>query len=374
MQNINICPFSSFDNELQIKWQELESNVSSCYVFQRCIWLRHWQNSVGTANGVEPCIILIEDGSGSLAILPFGRQRVNGITLLVFLGGDQTDYHMPLYTDKGKAILSQRNVWNMVFKKLPRFDVFHVNKIPDHVIAAGIFPFEKGDVSVVSHAFAASMPLTWEAYLQNVPKRIKADTNRQIRRLEEKGSLQFRIIDMQDKDAQAVLEAFISQKRHRYQSTGSWDLLASSAVRTFYTTMPAVLGSEVYLQLSALFLGNEIIATHWGAFDEKRFYFLMPTFFSEYSQFSPGRLLLEKLLEWSIERKIAIFDFTVGGEEYKKIWCNREMVLYEIYLPVTVKGLLYMKILHFKEGLKKYPYIVDNVRLIKNRIAKLSAI
>ena len=46
----------------------------------------------------------------------------------------------------------------------------------------------------------------------------------------------------------------------------------------------------------------------------------MPTFATEWKSYSPGRLLLEYLIQWSIEQRLKVFDFTVGDEEYKKEW------------------------------------------------------
>ena len=55
--------------------------------------------------------------------------------------------------------------------------------------------------------------------------------------------------------------------------------------------------------------------------NQKCFYYILPSFdIHNYGKFSPGKILLEKLLFWTFENKIKIFDFTGGNEMYKDLW------------------------------------------------------
>jgi len=116
---------------------------------------------------------------------------------------------------------------------------------------------------------------------------------------------------------------------------------------------------------SVLWLNEHIIATHLGAVDHERFYFLMPTFSPEWGNYSPGRLILEHLIQWSIEQGLKVFDFTVGEEEYKKAWCNLELKLFEILKARTLIGELYVQSLMSKRSLKQFFVIVNGVRLMR---------
>ena len=85
-----------------------------------------------------------------------------------------------------------------------------------------------------------------------------------------------------------------------------------------YKNMTQNLDSYAHIHFAVLKLDDIVLASHWGAFDENSFYYLMPTFNQEWNRYSPGRLLLENLIEWSIGKGLKVFDFTVGGEQYKK--------------------------------------------------------
>ena len=91
----------------------------------------------------------------------------------------------------------------------------------------------------------------------------------------------------------------------------------------------------------------------------------MPTFNLNWGQFSPGRLLLEKLIEWCVEHGFKIFDFTGGGEKYKKDWCNGELQLYERLYPKNEKGWLFVMITLLKLKLKKKDKIVKLIKIMR---------
>ena len=66
------------------------------------------------------------------------------------------------------------------------------------------------------------------------------------------------------------------------------------------------------LEFSFLKLDDQIIASHYGFSDNDRFYYLTPTFchftatigIQSKTNYSPGKILLKKLIEDCVERKI----------------------------------------------------------------------
>ena len=87
----------------------------------------------------------------------------------------------------------------------------------------------------------------------------------------------------------------------------------------------------------------------------------------DWVKYSPGRLLLEHLLEWSIQNKLRIFDFTVGGEQYKKIWCDSETPIYETVESITFKGKIYMMFLQIKQTIKRWKHARQFYSFIRNK-------
>ena len=122
--------------------------------------------------------------------------------------------------------------------------------------------------------------------------------------------------------------------------------------------------------ISYLKLNEELIAAHWGIVHKKRFYYLIPSLdVRDLGKYSPGRLLITLLLKWSISKKISIFDFALGDENYKKSWCNNESQLYNYLYLNSFKGFLLFILLKTKLVVKSFDhnhYIKKTLLMLKN--------
>ncbi len=96
----------------------------------------------------------------------------------------------------------------------------------------------------------------------------------------------------------------------------------------FYMGLVKDLSSSDILELSVLYLNNDIIAMHYGFVYNNRYYWYTPTHNYQYEKYSPGKLLVAELVKTSIERKINVFDFLRGNEKYKYFWTDKEIKLF----------------------------------------------
>ena len=93
----------------------------------------------------------------------------------------------------------------------------------------------------------------------------------------------------------------------------------------------------------------------------------MPTYEGgEWVRYSTGRLLLLELIKWSIENGLKYFDFTIGGEAYKKEWCDIEDNLYELINPVSFKGQFYEKYQCSKKAILEFSWLGSKIKNIFN--------
>jgi CelD/BcsL family acetyltransferase involved in cellulose biosynthesis len=110
------------------------------------------------------------------------------------------------------------------------------------------------------------------------------------------------------------------------------------------------------MHVSRLRVEADTVATHVGALYRNRFYWLMAGYEGgSWARYSAGRILLESLVEWCIERKVKTFDLTVGDEAYKRQWANRTMALHEIRTALTWKGRLILLWWHIVERARRDP-------------------
>ena len=128
------------------------------------------------------------------------------------------------------------------------------------------------------------------------------------------------------------------------------NIFLNQDLKKFYMDMPFKLSKFSKIHLSILTLDNAIIASHWGVVDRKTFYWILPAFSYDWLWFSPGRIIMFLLIEWSITNKYTKFDLTIGDEKYKEDWANRRENLFELIYINNFFGLIY----YLKISLKKY--------------------
>ena len=125
--------------------------------------------------------------------------------------------------------------------------------------------------------------------------------------------------------------------------------------KTFYNKILHKKGFENKLHVSALRIEKELISTHFlGLVHKGIFYYLMPSYSNRMEKILPGKSPFALLIEWAIKNKLNVFDFTVGGESYKKIWCKNENVLYESIKFINAKGYCYVNYIRLKKIFEKF--------------------
>lgn len=359
--------FCDFCAELETFWKALEP-FSQHYVFQSYEWLNFGQKTVGEGTqGVTPWIGVVFDlDDQPRMIFPLGFRRILGARVLEFIGGEQSDYLGPLVHNTWVSDMSKiRSAWDMVRNALPPYDVRHFAKLPACWCETANPMLEIFGSTFQDNAYALQLPGNFEALQAGLRPKLRQDTKRQRRRLQGMGTLGFEVVDSSESRWNAVLGEMIEQKRQRFRATGVSDMFVDAAVQQFYREMPKRFAGEGKIHFSILSFNDNILSTHWGAIYRDRFYFLIPTYESgKWRNYSPGRLLLDNLMEWCVQNGLKVFDFTVGGEEYKKDWCDSEMSVFEHLHAVTLVGLPYLGYIRLRRRARRSKRIWGSIKFI----------
>jgi len=336
--------YESFTPELKRTWKKFEKLAFST-PFQSYEWLFHWYSFVGEPFlSIKPQVILLWKGKTLLAIFPFGISRSYGIKVLKWLGGYQADYMGPLLSRKWVDV-DFKKVKDLMNTTISRYDVMHLEK-QKQIIGNIKNPFLSNFPSYKNlDTYKVRLEESWELHSnKKVKKKIRLDSLRQYRRLSKIGKIKF-MIAQDSHDKKIIIESMISQKSRRYKEIGAWNMFKIPEYQNLYMGLIDISENQFNLHCSALLVGDKIVATHVGIYNNEVFYYLMPSYESGgWEKYSPGRLLLERLLEWSINNKLKWFDFTCGGEEYKKNWCDIKSELYETFKAKSAFGILYLSI------------------------------
>ena len=343
MPSIRIEVFHSA-SEVEHIWRKAQENCA-CYGFQTFEWLSTWQETIGVAERIEPHIVHIADANeNTLMLLPLGIQRWLGLLFLSFLGGHVTDYHAPIVRAEFAAGLDAaalNRLMAFVLERLPRIDVIAFEKMPS-VIDDASNPFAGlADAKHVCNAHAAALGGTFTDFRKRRSAKFFSTGDRKWRRLSEIAPVRFCIAESPDAAAE-ILRVLIRQKRRRYQELGYPGALADF---TFHATVAKRHLITGLIQTSALCVGETMVATHLGMIFRNRFYYLMPSYEAgDWARFSPGRILMQSLIEWSISQGLKEFDLTIGDETYKRLWADHTLPLYECIRGLTGKGKIYREL------------------------------
>lgn len=334
--------FQKFDSKLMDVWSSLQDRCEVS-VFQTFEWLSLWYETVGRNSlRIKPLVMCVYHDQSPVALFPFGIRNVFGVKVLEFLGGDQVDYNAPLVSSEWMDKKNFNAAWNTLLQALPQYDVLNFPRMPEKL-------GEETNPMIValsacheSYSYSACLPLSWEEFRERLPKKMLKDNARMIRRLTEKGSLEFKTARSAE-DFHEFIEIMFDQKRRRYRETGARDVLADQYVQQFYRSLDRYFSGKFIVSLSVLNLDDEVLATTLGVVFKDRFSYLVPTYAAgDWPRFSPGRLLLEHLVKTSVSNQLATFDFTVGSEGYKAIWCDQKMSLYRKVEGASVIGLSFV--------------------------------
>jgi CelD/BcsL family acetyltransferase involved in cellulose biosynthesis len=377
-KQVHIKIYNLFTSELEQTWKlfEVKAHASP---FQCFFWLSHWYSTVGgPLLSVQPQIILIFERDELLAILPLGIRKAKGVEILEWMGGNQADYMGPLLHKAWNTLdIDIKECWLLMVKVISHYDVIDFKKQKQRIDTFSNPLVFLGCV-INSMAYQAKLDISWEKYYNvKVKAKLRADSRRQRKRLKEVGELRF-VYALNSASKQKIIHTMMRQKSRRYQETGAWDMLSVPGYKKFYEGLTDISNNNVGLHCSSLLVGNTCIATHVGLFDQTTFYYLMPAHEGgDWERFSPGRLLLEYLIEWSIQNGLKIFDFTIGDEQYKKNWCDTEIPLFETTTAVTYKGKMYVMAKQLKRQVMRLPWLDKQIQhllvYMKNKHLKITS-
>jgi CelD/BcsL family acetyltransferase involved in cellulose biosynthesis len=323
-------------------------------VFQSAEVLDAWCDTIGKANQVEPLFVAVFGANAKPALLlAFGIEQRNGLRVLGFLDGEVSDYNAPVVFAEASTWdrATTAAAWQRVCDAVPPFDLAMLEKMPDTVggLNNPLSALATGDHVEASHAVRLHGP--WEEFsrgcLPNLP-----DSRRRRRKLEKLGDLRFEVA-ANDKRRAEFLEAMMRMKGQQFVETKGYDVLTEPGRREFYWEVTRRTGDTGVVHVSALLLNERILAAHWGLVADDRFYYLMPAHASgEWRAYSPGRLLTEWLLQWALENSLEYFDFTIGDEPYKFLYCDTHVPLRDAVLPMNAAGRRFAAMLRLKLNTK----------------------
>jgi CelD/BcsL family acetyltransferase involved in cellulose biosynthesis len=117
---------------------------------------------------------------------------------------------------------------------------------------------------------------------------------------------------------------------------GVTNIFALPGYHDFYNALAQM---PSFAHVSRLDVGTQPAAVNLGLMFRGSYYHLLASYDGgELSKYGPGAAHMHHLLQYAIEQRCGVFDFTIGDERYKQEWCDSQIVLYDYIAPTTVRG------------------------------------
>jgi CelD/BcsL family acetyltransferase involved in cellulose biosynthesis len=173
-----------------------------------------------------------------------------------------------------------------------------------------------------------------------------------------------------------LLDAFFAMKEFRFRKMGIANVFGDAEVQAFFRSLfiDALRESPPPFVLHALEVGGKLRAVTGSSLSAKR---LVCEFGAiaedDLGHTSPGDFLFFENIGEACRQGLEVFDFSVGDEPYKRLWCDIETRHFDVVAPLTAKGQLLARSLRLKAGvkarIKNSPTIWKLTKLLRRRAA-----
>ena len=365
-ESYNILVYNKFDDNLKEKWEILEKS-SSCYLFQKYAWNEYWYK---TFNSLYNFYIVVVEIDGTTAVIfPLCINKKGFLKVLQFVGGNQADYLNPVISDQFEV---SSKIWRRSLGKIEvKYDLILLEKIPEFIRDKKNTFLSAIETSLSEKSFGLKLPQSYTEFENSLKRSFRNDNRRNAKRLNEVGHIEFKTIAANISDHAEFdnyIGVSIEQKARRLRNYMGNKIFENEFTQEFYKKSYLINDSNIHLHYTVLCLNDiTVLATHWGFYDDERYYFLLPTMEGkEWYRYSCGKMLIDHLINFSLSKRIKYFDFTNGDENYKKDWCNNEIQLFVHREPKSVKGFIYIMRKNLIEHIKKNKYAKTFWRSLKS--------
>ncbi|WFU10116.1 GNAT family N-acetyltransferase [Rhizobium sp. CB3090] len=329
---------------LEAEWRALEQDDLNS-LHQSYDWCTAWAEVFR-----HPLAIVRGSFNGRTAfILPLEIIRTHGIRRAEFIGARHSNINTGLFSsefletaENGLSTSQQAEIARALHGKA---DLMLLRNVPLDWRGRKSPLASMPAVENQNHAFQLPFLGAFEATLKQVnAKRRRKKFNHQTRILNDKGGYEYVIAAPHQRDA--LLELFFRQKAVRFEAAGLPDVFQDLPTQTVLHRLLELSSEErsyAALEMHALRLkgeheghipavaalsrkGDHVIC-QFASIDEA----LVP-------EASPGELLFWLMIDRLHREGVAIFDFGIGDQNYKRSWCPMETTQHDLILPVSGIG------------------------------------
>jgi len=325
--------------EASARWTETRSTTP----FQDFRWLGAWY---GAFTEVEPLLAVVTD-AGTLeqvALLPLVRRFRRGLRIIEFADLDLTDYNAPLLGPAApRDAAGAQAMWRELLVALTRLqggaDLIRLRKLPRDLDGRpNPLALLEGTGPSAVNGNLVSIGDNFDAWRHSLGRNARKGFLKSWRVFTRDPKARFNIIT-DPQEASRVMAAMEAQQGARMQVLGLSYSLDGEAYAAFYRDLVAANLCTGYAVLTALTVGEEVVATLLGIRNGARYAMVRFSNAGEkWASCSPGLLVIERTMEALHADGVRSFDFGTGNYGYKRKFGVTQLPLLNITRALSSRG------------------------------------
>lgn len=323
-------------------WRTLEAEGTAS-VYQRFEWTRASLPTIENEEDRSPFIVTAMLDGRPAFVLPLS---VKGkfIRTLSWIGGSHVNFSMGLYSREFLAAIGpgdMARIMRRVTRLVPGIGYVKLCCQPVDWRGNRNPMFDLPHQRAMNPAFMMTLAGGFEATLAHGnAKRKRKKFRQQCRIADEAGGWKF-LVPRDVDGISRLLDVFIEQKSQRLREKGITDIFGARNAQRFLMNLAlkSISMEEPLLQFYGLEINGKIRAVFGGGVHQRH----LSGYFSsistdEFTAMSPGEMLLWLTVEHSCTAGLTCFDLGGGDERYKRSWCDVEIGMFDVILPVSLVG------------------------------------
>jgi CelD/BcsL family acetyltransferase involved in cellulose biosynthesis len=356
------------ENDIIARWSSLERKAVAT-PFQTTRWLSTWYATIGGAVGQPLLLTVLDHWTEELvAMVPLVIRTMGPIRIVEFADAGVSDYIAPVLGSAAPndAPAAQR-FWSALHGALPNVDFLRFDKMPREV-EGRINPFVllpqakkssiNGNVVIIDG--------DWADYTGKLERTFRKELGRSWRVFCQRDGATFRRIDDPLKGATVLMELERQQSDRARQKKGEVYHLDKPEYVSFYRELVAEGIGEGSVILTALMCREEVVAALLGVVRGQTYSMVRICSGSqEWSNCSPGRLVITQTMQLLHAQGYRAFDFGIGNHDYKRRLGVCSKPLYRFSMLMSARGLPALTLERAKQFIKRHPGILARVNNIR---------
>ena len=302
------------------------------------------------------------------ALLPLIRRRQNSIRIVEFADLDLTDYNAPLLGPAApRDAKAARAMWRDLLTALRRLpggaDLIRLRKMPVDLDGRPnplALLDEAGPCSLNGNIVTTGED--YDAWRFTLEQTVRKELERSWRVFTRDPAAAFEIVTDRD-EALRILSTTEVQQGTRMQSLGLNFILNDETCAAFYRNLVRDGVGSGYAVVSALTVGDEVVATLLGIRCGARYVMIrISNAGDKWSNCSPGRLIIERTMAALHKDGVREFDFCIGNYAYKRRFGVKRLPLVDVSAALSWRGLPYALRDRAARELRNYPQLAAHLK------------